>query len=229
MKISAFFWTVSIVVTISVQTSHPGFGDRAPPLAHKPEQEVEWTLGGEPTQKSGTLTQDLEDEVEWFVVQLKLYVHEEGIDAADFESRIGEFDAQFAEIAGNADISKPRRLGQLRFARHLFQTMKNAIRYLKFFDAENTAQRIVRSLVQLNVWLLALHDSHGNPDPQKDDYVTQIAICSRAAFSWADLFYQVPRVPYSVSLMFEEQYHRAKYTLRVMEGHLEEPYALSWA
>ncbi|KAM9913731.1 hypothetical protein OXX69_001307 [Metschnikowia pulcherrima] len=229
MKVSAFFWTVLIVVTINVQTSTLDVVYRAPPLAHKPEQEVEWTLGGEPTQSSHTSTQDLEDEVEWFVVQLKLYVHEEGIDAADFESRIGEFDAQFAEIAGNANTSKPGRLGQLRFARHLFQTMKNAIRYLKFFDAQNTAQRIVRSLVQLNVWLLALHDSHGNPDPQKDDYVTQIAFCSRAAFSWADLFYQVPHVQYSVSLMFEEQYHRAKYTLRVMEGHLEEPYALSWA
>ncbi|KAF8000274.1 hypothetical protein HF325_005203 [Metschnikowia pulcherrima] len=220
MKVSAFFWTVSIVVTINVQTSKPGSGHRAPPLAHKQEQEVERTLGSEPTQTSGTLTQDLEDEVEWFVVQLKLYVHEEGIDAADFESRIGEFDAQFAEIAGNADISRPKDLVSF--------DLPNAIRYLKFFDAQNTAQRIVRSLVQLNVWLLALHDSHGNPDPQKDDYVTQIAICSRAAFLWADSFYQVPRVPYSVSLMFEEQYHRAKYTLRVMEGHLEEPYALSW-
>ncbi|KAM9940364.1 hypothetical protein OXX80_000193 [Metschnikowia pulcherrima] len=173
-----------------------------------------------PLTKSGLI----KDRLEWFILRLKSFVHGNRFDLEGFEWSKGQLHKHFEDIVKGCEPLTPRGkriLQQKEYASRLFHFVENSAVLLEFYAlGSDRAQRIVHRMIRLNLKLMNLFDSRGNPDPSVDDFAINVYHSYDQLTEWKSVFHSIEKVPDSVKLAFKVQLVQAKKTLRALAKHV---------
>ena len=132
----------------------------------------------------------------------------------DIKKSLNLLDKQVNALADNAELCM-----LLNFAKHIFKTMSNSIQSLKHYNESRApGHRWVYRIIELNVTLLAIHDSFGNLDLSIKRYENRIFHFWRNVHVWGQSFRKVRGVSPDMRLVYEEQSFEAEKTLATLAG-----------
>lgn len=168
-------------------------------------------------------TKEVENLLEWIIMQLKSFVHELDFSVLNFDKQAEKLSRSLTEICNWADSFLGTDEGILRrinFAKYMIQVMGNASSYLKFVYYRDTCLYLTRRITQLNVRLLTLHNSQGIPDPSIEGYEVSVSSFLRILESWKALFENLTPTPsLFFSLVFDTEYSKAASTLQTLKNY----------
>ncbi|QBM86401.1 hypothetical protein METSCH_A10400 [Metschnikowia aff. pulcherrima] len=155
-----------------------------------------------------------------FLRCLRGFIHDTTFEYMKFSSRISDLSEELAgieAIINEYGYSRKTLLQQLKFTKHMLRVMIDSTELMQFYEPENgLAQGLVFKVIQLNVRLLTMCDSRGNPNPYKKGYENDVYRFVNLLASWRDLFRARTQEPASTKLAFEQYSGQAWRTLRVM-------------
>ncbi|KAJ8142414.1 hypothetical protein OY671_004445 [Metschnikowia pulcherrima] len=132
----------------------------------------------------------------------------------DIKKSLNLLDKQVNALADKAELCM-----SLNFAKHIFKTMSNSIQSLKHYNESRApGHRWVYRMIELNVILLAMHDSFGNLDLSIKRYENRIFHFWRNVHVWGQSFRKVREVSPDMRLAYEEQSFEAEKTLATLAG-----------
>ncbi|KAM9904450.1 hypothetical protein OXX79_002751 [Metschnikowia pulcherrima] len=110
-------------------------------------------------------------------------------------------------------------LSQLEFVKSTSQDYSHAVEYLRHYTSNETSQQLVRSVIELNVFLNTLQDSFGTPKRDIIDYEDLIARYIDILEFWGSIFQQLTELPPGMDGFFNFQYVRARQRLQWLASH----------
>ncbi|KAF7999769.1 hypothetical protein HF325_005618 [Metschnikowia pulcherrima] len=161
--------------------------------------------------------------LDWLIRRLQLFLRESYFDSKGFESLAATLENQLHEI-GRWILQLPfcqRLAKELEFAEDMFRVMANAVEELGHFKGPGMDEYLVRCVIQLNVRLLAFHDSQGEVDLRVLWRPGEVRLYETFLRTWSKYYKNLPRVPVDTSLMFESQFTQAQNTLRALSKQIE--------
>ncbi|KAM9925429.1 hypothetical protein OXX80_010906 [Metschnikowia pulcherrima] len=209
-KIKLFLVTTSIIAFVIT-----GSADAKYTHTHINKRVVE-----EP-QKEAILV--LTDRLQKFVGVLQSLAHVSGFESLAFEWRAGELHHQINNLenmVGRLDTPNLELANMLMYAKHMMHVMTTAAKTMRFYGQSDAEEHLLRSVVQLNVRLMALHDSNGNPVVERHDIREEISISSHYLKFWRHVFNNQVNVSPCLQIMFEIHCNEAENTLRMIANAL---------
>ena len=170
-------------------------------------------------------TRNAELRLESFLVYLKGFINATGFDSFSFEKKSRKLDFELRDIQRSVvDISHHKDIkDRLRFIKHLFHEMQASARDLKRYrESHDLAHHLITCLVQMNVHILMLFNSHGVPDLHNGNLSGEVAKQMGHLRFWNGLFMRLKHVPIEVHLMYVNQYDRAVYTMNLLNRQIPE-------
>ena len=173
-----------------------------------------------PLTKSGLI----KDRLEWFILRLKSFVHGNRFDLEGFNWLKEQLREHLEDAVQACEQLGPRRkktLKQKDYASRLFYFVEDSAVLLDFYPLGlDRAQRIVHRVIRLNLMLIKLFDSQGNPDPLADNFAPNVYQLYDQLTEWKSVFHSIKMVPVSVKVAFKIQLAQAKKTLRILAKHV---------
>ncbi|KAM9933451.1 hypothetical protein OXX80_006927 [Metschnikowia pulcherrima] len=161
-----------------------------------------------------------------FLRFLRGFIHDSTFEYMKFSSQISDLSEELAgieAIINEYGYSRKTLLQQLEFTKHMLRVMIDSTELMQFYEPENgLAQGLIFKVIQLNVKLLTMCDSRGNPNPYKKGYENDVYRFVNLLASWRDLFRARTQEPASTKLAFEQYSGQARRTLRVMLRNIKE-------
>ena len=151
--------------------------------------------------------------VESFIKHLNGFVHDTVFVYSDFQAHLFSLKQQLSRIKAQYQEYPPwsAAADQVRFAEELFKSMADSAQVLLFYAPLKTkASKLICKTVQLNVKLLTLLDSHGEPDPQSPSYARKVFRSVTLLELWDLEFRKLENPPNSLRFVFHIYYNEAK-------------------
>ncbi|GEQ72391.1 hypothetical protein JCM33374_g6078 [Metschnikowia sp. JCM 33374] len=161
--------------------------------------------------------------VEFLLGRLKSFVHKTIFDSQAFMLSAELLNHQLSEVATQVNSFHPPAEGLLelvRFAGHLFRSMRDATDSMVFFNKSGTKGRIlVHRLIQLNLQILVMCEFREISESEVDCYTQKIVEIEQLLSSWSRTFRRLLAEPLSVRVMFRNELEQAKNMLKVLRRH----------
>lgn len=152
---------------------------------------------------------NLRNRVQQFSKTLKSYIHENLFDVRGFEKQGYMLAHEISEIMALQTMIKPGNSelnDQISMARFMFQIMSESIEPLKYHECVLTAgHSLLWSAIDLDVRLLRLFNTHGEPDITADGFAIKVFLHQKELNRLKNSFRSVSFVPYGTSVMFHKR------------------------
>ncbi|KAM9904765.1 hypothetical protein OXX79_002548 [Metschnikowia pulcherrima] len=175
--------------------------------------------------KQGEAITKAEDRLAITFRYMTSFVKSRTFDSEAFAKVVPIIDRDIQDIAECVQKKAPDDVllsSQLEFVKSTSQDYMQAVGFLGYYTSSKTSQHLARSVVKLNVHLITLQDSFGNPRKgivDYDDLVTEnIAVLE----FWDHLFQKLTNLPPGMGVFFESQYTRARQKLARLENHIKD-------
>ncbi|GEQ70097.1 hypothetical protein JCM33374_g3773 [Metschnikowia sp. JCM 33374] len=167
-----------------------------------------------------------------FMKRLKAFTHDKLFDFEGFRNANAELKEQLLEInswAKEAIHHDDVLSKQLTFAERVFRTMTENAELLDFHSSKKTlASSLICRVAQLNVQLLGLQDSEGEPDPWVKGYIYKLASFRSNVKFWEEIFMELDNVSITLFVEFYIQITKAKKSIEELEGFFPKERARRW-
>ncbi|GEQ68611.1 hypothetical protein JCM33374_g2279 [Metschnikowia sp. JCM 33374] len=155
-----------------------------------------------------------------FFKHLKSFVHETVFDVYRFETMGDELSQEMRLISDSVErvASCNKEISdQLVFSTYVFQVMVESIELLKYYESIETAGRhFLCAIIDLNVRLLALHDSHGWPDFKIEGLAVRVYSNTQYLHLLKEGFEASGPETFGKRMMFNSQFRQAESTLNFL-------------
>ncbi|KAM9933591.1 hypothetical protein OXX80_006793 [Metschnikowia pulcherrima] len=160
--------------------------------------------------------------LDWLIHRLKLFSRESYFDSKGFESSAATLENRLYEIGRwISQLPFCQKLAtEWKFAEYMFQVMTNAVEELKLLNGPSMDEYLVRCVIQLNVRLLAFHNSQGEADLLVLWRPEEVRLYETFLETWSRSYKSLPRVPVDTGLIFESQFTQAQNTLRALSKQI---------
>ncbi|KAM9898107.1 hypothetical protein OXX79_006481 [Metschnikowia pulcherrima] len=158
------------------------------------------------------------EKMECFIEELKYFVRDTSFDYESFEAKsidlklyLSKVEAEVADLPFTYSISK-----QLVYAKDVYDVMLSSAQIASFYCHKTHEQTLLRKLVQLNMGLIYLQDSHGDPNTEMEGYAETVHRLTRVVKYMEELYEQVTNVSIEVRKNLQVQLEKAKNNLHVL-------------
>ncbi|KAM9925649.1 hypothetical protein OXX59_003735 [Metschnikowia pulcherrima] len=152
---------------------------------------------------------NLRNRIQQFSRTLKSYIHENLFDVRGFEKQGYMSAHEISEIMALHTMIKPGNSelnDQISMARFMFQIMSESIEPLKYHECVSTAgHSLLWSAIDLDVRLLRLFNTHGEPDIAADGFAIKVFLHQKELNRLRNSFKSVSLAPYGTSVMFHKR------------------------
>ncbi|GEQ69537.1 hypothetical protein JCM33374_g3209 [Metschnikowia sp. JCM 33374] len=172
---------------------------------------------------SQTAILEITEMLDLVIARMQSFIHDQYFDSKAFETHATQLKLRLLDLGSNAenmgyftDIS-----GRLGFAKHTYSAMVEAARSLRqYIFGGSIEHHLLSSIIQLNVSLLALHDSQGVPDPTVGGFRSKVEYFTYITNHWAEIFKHVGNTDPVLQQRFQNKYTAVKNTLQFMSTYI---------
>ncbi|KAM9907422.1 hypothetical protein OXX79_000968 [Metschnikowia pulcherrima] len=213
---------LQIQATQTVPSSNVSFADVAPITDEAIHQKQAQIFATDYLQNIPGCPEAPQGSLDWLIHRLKLFSHEAYFDSKGFESSAATLENRLYEVGRwISQLPFCQKLAtELGFAENMFQIMTNAVEELKLLNGPSMDEYLVRCVIQLNVRLLAFHNSQGEADLSILWRPEEIRLYETFLETWSRYYKSLPRVPVDTGLIFESQFTQAQNTLRALSKQI---------
>ncbi|GEQ69573.1 hypothetical protein JCM33374_g3245 [Metschnikowia sp. JCM 33374] len=193
---------------------------------HKPWRGGDFTSPTHPEPYRGFFEKCLDAELEEIIGRLKSLLSWESFNIAQFQllhRSIEDGIDDILAVLNNSSQLHNTLIAKFGYLQKMFRMMHHAAALMDFYNSQYTLeQALLYKTVQLNVQLLILDDSLGQPNilyPEFDRIVTRVKM---SLDFWGEVFGNVTTHLHGLSLLFASEYVTAYETLSILEGHVKE-------
>lgn len=164
--------------------------------------------------------------LEPFFQHLKQFVNDTSFDYLRFDAEQNSLSKELSNKASQIRHSAPqiRILNQLSFCKHVLEAMKRSAKKLKHYGASDSHANIwLFKIIELNVRLLALHNSQGKLDAQIPGYLDTLLRFNKSIYFWRLIFKKLKDVPEQIWLSFENEAALAQKTTEFLFAQVHVP------
>ncbi|KAM9903445.1 hypothetical protein OXX59_006497 [Metschnikowia pulcherrima] len=169
-------------------------------------------------------TQLIDDIIERHIKHLKSFLNDTTFLATSFVEGADSLGRQHTYVQALAKDLAPciKSVSEkLRFAKHILEEMIESAQFLSLHKPYHVLDHyLVRKIISLNLQLLALYDSQGQPDSWNPDYEDNVRYYSRQLDAWAKDLELSPNRRLIMLSKFEGRYLQAKRSLAVLQQHI---------
>ncbi|KAM9898279.1 hypothetical protein OXX79_006399 [Metschnikowia pulcherrima] len=214
---------LSIQAISTVPSSNISFADDTPKTDGDINQKQAQKFATDYLQDIPGCPEAPQESLDWLIRRLQLFSRESYFDSKGFESSAATLENRLYEIGRwISQLPFCQKLAtELEFAGNMFQIMTNAVEELMYFSGPSMDEYLVRCVIQLNVRLLAFHNSQGEVDLSVLWRPEEIRLYETFLDTWSTHYRTLPRVPVDTGLIFESQFTQAQNTLRALSKQIE--------
>ncbi|KAM9927210.1 hypothetical protein OXX59_002696 [Metschnikowia pulcherrima] len=158
------------------------------------------------------------ENLELFIEGLKYFVRDVSFDYENFEAiskdlrlRLSNVEAEVASLSFTYSITN-----QLVYAKQVYDVMSRSATVASFYSHATHEQILLRKLIQLNVGLIYLQDSHGDPDIYMEGYAETVQRLKWVVDHFDRLYEEVTNVSFGVREILQTQLEAARNNLFVL-------------
>ncbi|KAM9900405.1 hypothetical protein OXX69_009096 [Metschnikowia pulcherrima] len=158
------------------------------------------------------------ENLELFIEGLKYFVRDVSFDYENFEAiskdlrlRLSNVEAEVASLTFTYSITN-----QLVYAKQVYDVMSRSATVASFYSHATHEQILLRKLIQLNVGLIYLQDSHGDPDIYMEGYAETVQRLKWVVDHFDRLYEEVTNVSFGVREILQTQLEAARNNLFVL-------------
>ncbi|QBM90011.1 hypothetical protein METSCH_E02490 [Metschnikowia aff. pulcherrima] len=169
-------------------------------------------------------TQLIDDIIERHIKHLKSFLNDTTFLATSFVEGADSLGRQHTYVQALAKDLAPciKSVSEkLRFAKHILEEMIESVQILSLYKPYHVLDHyLIRKIILLNLQLLALYDSQGQPDSWNPDYEDNVRFYLRQLDAWVKDLEHSPNRRLIMLLKFEGRYLQAKNSLAILEKHI---------
>ncbi|GEQ70544.1 hypothetical protein JCM33374_g4222 [Metschnikowia sp. JCM 33374] len=164
--------------------------------------------------------EDVGHQLQHFILQLKSFIMESYFDTFRFgimKNQLAKTISEISFLGGNLVHGTGDVAQQYSFALVLFDTMCEAYYALKFYDhVEQPSQYLLNRIIDINVRILRLFNSHGRLDTDVEAYEEKVSEYHNSIWFWRRAFLRLEGVSQEDRAYFINQASRAVATLNIL-------------
>lgn len=163
-----------------------------------------------------------------FYRYLNSFVSLAGFDRPRYMLLATSLSQEFAVIENHVNhlkVGKKRWRRRLKFIKRMLTNMAKVSDTLETYNILNTAEHLVACVLQLNLMLYSLYDSHGQPNLRMDNYDQMVSKYAQLLHKWNFVFYHLKDVPGDLRVMYDAQVAFTRDTIYFLAGHIRDFYA----
>ncbi|GEQ67542.1 hypothetical protein JCM33374_g1207 [Metschnikowia sp. JCM 33374] len=164
-----------------------------------------------------------ENQMKRFIETLRVYVNVTSFDHILFKTHIGKLRKELREIGKSVHkiTSVDQPSDQFKVVKNMFEVMVNSVENLEYFGSKDfTGCDLIYKVIELNVRITVLFNTHGALDFDFDGYLDQILLLHRNLFMWKAHFKKLTGVPLNKRFMFNRQANHADKTLEALVSYI---------
>ncbi|KAM9899114.1 hypothetical protein OXX69_009612 [Metschnikowia pulcherrima] len=176
-----------------------------------------------PNTRPESLTQSPEIQLKNIFNRLKTFLAPPCFDYETFEKDADQIEMDLKNVTNRVnELSSPQSFNQqLKHVRKVFSAMVDSIEPLRHYVFMGRSDlHLVNRLIEFNVKLYEMYDSHGEPESAIEGYEDKIVRYTVMLQFWRDQFNELGGVPIGVRRMFERQSVAAGDTINALRSEV---------